>query len=391
MAIQASGRATFNKVIDGVSSTFTLVPTYGNQIKSKDPVSYAPNFETSNNIITPTLKILGIGDTSNQIKGTCTWSVVCGGTALKSGEYYTVETSGSYRLIIKKNLPSSALITCVYKWTHPTTGQTIDFTASLPIPVAENAGTMIMALIIPKSTDRFQTKAGGGQWLEFEGAMIRGGAEDTTNVSYTWSVFDPGVGDFIGFDSKGQIVAPSSGKTPALPTGTVLAKFGPNNKTISISDKAVINVGSIKLTVRDTDSQSSTSNKEAVAVKGLIDDTDPIDLELSQPKGPNVVAGGGNPMRFDISQGNYEWTDKDYIGKKLGFYRLTAAGAKDSTFAPAASDFGSNNEWTVANNEVFRSYTSSVTGTEVNRTVVIRYSHLIANAVQTTFQGFLDY
>lgn len=391
MAIQASGRATFDKVIDGVSSTFTLVPTYGNQIKSKDPVSYAPNFETSNNIITPTLKILGIDDTSNQIKGTCTWSVVCGGTALKSGEYYTVETSGSYRLIIKKNLPSSALITCVYKWTHPITGQTIDFTASLPISVAENAGTMIMALITPKSTDRFQTKAGGGQWLEFEGAMIRGGAEDTTNVSYTWSVFDPGVGDFIGFDSKGQIVAPSSGKTPALPTGTVLAKFGPNNKTISISDKAVINVGSIKLTVRDTDSQSSTSNKEAVAVKGLIDDTDPIDLELSQPKGPNVVAGGGNPMRFDISQGNYEWTDKDYIGKKLGFYRLTAAGAKDSTFAPAASDFGSNNEWTVANNEVFRSYTSSVTGTEVNRTVVIKYSHLIANAVQTTFQGFLDY
>ena len=390
MAIQASGRATFNKVIDGVSSTFTLIPTYGNQIKSKDPVSYAPNFETSNNIITPTLKILGIGDTSNQIKGTCTWSVVCGGTALKNGTDYTVETSGSYRLIIKKNLPSSALVTCVYKWTHPTTGQTIDFTASLPIPVAENAGTMIMALITPKSTDRFQTKAGGGQWLDFEGAMIRGGSEDTTNVTYTWKVFDPSIGDFLGFDSKGQIVVPS-GKTASLPTGTVLAKFGANNKTISISDKAVINVGSIKLTVRDTDSQSSTSGKEAVAVKGLIDDTDPIDLELSQPKGPNVVAGGGNPMRFDISQGNYEWTDKDYIGKKLGFYRLTAAGAKDSTFTPAASDFGSNNEWTVANNEVARSYNASATGTEANRTVVIKYSHLIANAVQTTFQGFLDY
>ena len=390
MAIQASGRATFNKVKDGVSSTFTLIPTYGNQIKSKDPVSYAPNFETSNNIITPTLKILGIGDTSNQIKGTCTWSVVCGGTALKNGTDYTVETSGSYRLIIKKNLPSSALVTCVYKWTHPTTGQTIDFTASLPIPVAENAGTMIMALITPKSTDRFQTKAGGGQWLDFEGAMIRGGSEDTTNVTYTWKVFDPSIGDFLGFDSKGQIVVPS-GKTASLPTGTVLAKFGANNKTISISDKAVINVGSIKLTVRDTDSQSSTSGKEAVAVKGLIDDTDPIDLELSQPKGPNVVAGGGNPMRFDISQGNYEWTDKDYIGKKLGFYRLTAAGAKDSTFTPAASDFGSNNEWTVANNEVARSYNASATGTEANRTVVIKYSHLIANAVQTTFQGFLDY
>lgn len=390
MAIQASGRATFNKVIDGVSSTFTLVPTYGNQIKSKDPVSYAPNFETSNNIITPTLKILGIGDTSNQIKGTCTWTVVCGGQTLTNGTDYDVETSGSYRLVIKKNLPSSALVTCVYKWTHPTTGQTMDFTASLPIPVAENAGTMIMALITPKSTDRFQTKAGGGQWLDFEGAMIRGGAEDTTNVNYEWQVFDPGVGDFIGFDSNGQIVVPS-GKTAALPTSTVLAKFGTNNKTISISDKAVVNVGSIKLVVTDTDASSSTYNKKATAVKGLIDDTDPIDLTLSQPKGSNVVAGGGNPMRFDISQGNYEWTDMDYVGKKLGFYRLTAAGAKDSTFSPAATDFGSNNEWTVANNEVSRSYTASVTGTDANRTVIIQYSHLIANAVQTTFQGFLDY
>lgn len=390
MAIQASGRATFNKVIDGVSSTFTLVPTYGNQIKSKDPVSYTPNFETSNNIITPTLKILGIGDTSNQIKGTCTWSVVCGGKTLTKDTDYTVETSGSYRLVIKKNLPSSALVTCVYKWTHPTTGQTIDFTATLPIPVAENAGTMIMALITPKSTDRFQTTAGGSQWLDFEGAMIRGGAEDTTDVTYKWQVFDPKVGDFLDFDSKGQIVVPS-GKSAALPAGVPLAKFGANNKTISVSDKAVINVGSIKLTVRDTDANSSTSGKKAVAVKGLIDDTDPIDLELSQPKGPNVVAGGGNPMRFDISQGNYEWSDKDYIGKRLGFYRLTAAGAKDSTFAPAATDFGSNNEWAVANNEVSRSYTTTVTGTAANRTVVIQYSHLITTAVQTTFQGYIDY
>lgn len=390
MAIQASGRATFNKIIDGVSSTFTLVPTYGNQIKSKDPVSYAPNFETSENYITPTLKILGIGDTSNQIKGTCTWTVVCGGQTLTNGTDYDVETSGSFRLVIKKNLPSSAQVTCVYKWIHPTTGEPMDFTATLAIPVAENAGTMIMALITPKSTDRFQTKAGGEQWLKFEGAMIRGGAEDTTDVSYAWKVFDPGVGDFISFDSNGQIVVPS-GKTAALPTGTVLAKFESNNKIISISDKAVINVGSIMLTVCDTDSQSSTNGKEAVAVKGLIDDTDPIDLELSQPKGANIVAGGGNPMRFDISQGNYEWTDNDYVGKRLGFYRLTEAGEKDSTFSPAATDFGSNNEWAVANNEVSRSYTASVTGTDANRTVVIKYSHLIPNAVQTTFQAFLDY
>ncbi len=389
MSLQASGRATFNKTIDGVSTTFTLVPTYGDQVKSKDPTSWTPNFASSNNIITPTLKVLGIGDTSNQIKGTCSWSVSVGGKEWPSSNY-TVETSGSYRLIIKQNLPSSALVTCRYTWKHPATGQPMDCMATLPIPVTENAGTTILALITPKTTDRFQTLAGNAQALTFEGAMIRGGAEDTTDVTYTWEVFDPGVGDFVGFNAQGQIVVPS-GKTAALPTGKTLATFGTGNKTITLYSTAVINVGSLRLTVKDTDSSSSTSGKTAVAVKGLIDDTDPIDLEMSQPKGPNVVAGGGNPMRLDIMQGTYEWTANDYVGKTLGFYRLTAAGAKDSGFSPATGDTGDFPGWTVANNEVRRTYTSSANGTDANRTVVIKYSHLITNAVQTTFQGFIDY
>lgn len=389
MSLQASGRATFNKTIDGVSGTFTLVPTYGDQVKSKDPTSWTPNFTANNNIITPTLKILGIGNTDNQIKGTCTWSVIVGGQAWAASNY-TIETSGQYRLIIKQNLPSSALVTCRYTWKHPATGQPVEFTATLPIPVTENAGTTILALITPKTTDRFQTVAGGTDKLTFDGAMIRGGAEDTTDVTYTWKVFDPGVGDFVGFDAQGKITVPS-GKTAALPTGNAVAEFGANNKTITLYSTAVINVGSIKLEVKDTDPSSSTYGKTAVAVKGIIDDTDPIDLEMSQPKGPNIVAGGGNPMRFDITQGTYEWTANDYVGKTLGFYRLTTAGAKDSTFSPASGDTGDFPGWTVANNEVKRTYATNATGTEANRTVQIKYSHLIQNAVQTTFQGYLDF
>ena len=95
-------------------------------------------------------------------------------------------------------------------------------------------------------------------------------------------------------------------------------------------------------------------------------------------------------MQFNITQGDYEWSENDYTGKKLGFYRLTAADAKDSTFSPAASDFSG---WTVDSNEVSRSFTSDTgkTGTAANRTVLIKYSHLLTNAVQTTFQGYLDF
>lgn len=384
MSIQASGRATFTKVIDGVSGTFTLVPTYGTQVKSKDPEAFTPDFGTVTNYITPTLKILGIGDTSNQIKGQCSWKI--NGKTI-NGTTEISETTGQYRLQIKHNFASSALIECHYTWTHPSTKQTVEFVASLPIPVAENAGTMIMALITPESTDRFQTTAGSTGKLTFDGAMIRGGKEDTTDVSYAWQIWGPKKGAFVSIPDNGVLTDAEAG----LPTDIQLFSFGANKKTITVNSRAIINVGSLKLIVKDTDPSSTTYNKTAEYVKGLIDDTDPIDFEMVQLDGAQITAGGnGNRLCISISQGNYEWADTDYVGKTLAFYRETAAHQKDSTFAPSASDFTG---WTVdnTNHEVKRAYTSDAKGTMSNRTVTIKYEHLLKDSVQTSFSGYLDY
>lgn len=388
MSLQAAGRATFTKIIDGVSGTFTLVPTYGSQVKSKDPVSYTPNFTSSINYITPTLKIMGIGDTSNQIKGTCTWKI--NGQAI-DGKTEVAETTGSYRLQIKHNFQTSALIECHYTWTHPSTGQKVEFVATLPIPVAENAGSMIMALITPLSTDRFQTTAGNADTLQFEGAMLRGGAEDKTDVSYTWQVYSPAKGAFVTIPDNGQFTDATYGFPTGVTLFTFTAKDSIAKKVITVDSRAVINVGSIKLIAKDTDTGSTTYNKTAEYVKGLIDDTDPIELDMSQLDGGNVSpSGSGNRMRLDITQGGYEWQEGDYVGKTLAFYRETAAHAKDATFAPAAGDFSG---WTVdgTNHVVSRKFTSDAKGTEANRTVTIKYGHLLANAVQTSFSGYLDY
>lgn len=385
MAIQASGRATFTKVIDGVSGVFTLTPTYGTQIISKDPKSWTPDFVATANIITPTLRILGIGDTSNQIKGKCTWKI--NGAAINGTTEISQDSTGAYALKITHNFSSPALIECSYVWTHPATKQQVTFNASLPIPVAENAGTMIMALITPKSTDRFQTTAGNAQTLSFEGAMIRGGSEDKTNVSYTWQIWGPKSGAFVNIPSTGILTDTGCG----LPTGVKLFTFDANNKTITVDSRALVNVGSLKLIVKDTDPSSTTYNKTAEYVKGLIDDTDPINLELAQLDGGNVTSGGnGNRMCLSVSQGAKDWSDDDYTGKTLAFYRETAAHAKDSTFAPASSDFPG---WTVdgTNHVVKRTFTSDAKGTMDNRTVTIKYGHLLADQVQTSFSGYVDY
>lgn len=385
MAIQASGRATFTKVIDGVSGVFTLTPTYGTQVISKDPKSWAPDFGARPNMITPSLKILGIGDTDNQIKGKCTWKI--NGAAINGTTEVSLDSAGGYALKIAHNFSSAVLIECSYTWTHPATKQQVTFSASLPVPVVENAGTMIMALIMPLSTDRFQTTAGAAQTLSFDGAMIRGGAEDKTGVSYKWQIWGPKSGKFADIPDNGTLTDASCG----LPTGVKLFTFGANRKTITVDSRAVVNVGSLKLIVTDTDPNSTTSGKTAEYVKGLIDDTDPIDLEMVQLDGGSITAGGpGNRMCLAISQGNKDWSDDDYVGKTLAFYRETAAHAKDATFAPPASEFPG---WSVdgTNHVVKRTFTTDAKGTADNRTVTIKYGHLLADSVQTSFSGYVDY
>ena len=80
-----------------------------------------------------------------------------------------------------------------------------------------------------------------------------------------------------------------------------------------------------------------------------------------------------------------------YVGKTLGFYRLTAADAKDNTWSPSQADFVG---WTISSNEVKRTYSSSSgqTATTANRTIRIKNDHLLtASGTGTTFEFFLDF
>ena len=376
MAVQTTARATFHKIVDGSTLSFTLQASQGTQIKSKDPTSYYPDFTTSPQIITPTLVLAG-SDGSNQIKGTCTWYI--DDVKVTATTTRIIETSGSYRLQLKENLTkASTVIKCEYLFAHPVTGLTMKVTAQLPLAQVENAGTMIMAKITSPDTI-FNTVAGVAETLTFNGVMLRGGAPDTTNVSYQWHI--------LGTNGTYYAITSTTAPTGSgLPAGNLFT--GAGTATLTVSSNAVLGTSSIKLVCMDTDSSSSTYNKTCEDVIGVLDATDPYDMKMQQPGGSGIPDGNGVPMLFEVYQGGTKWTDAQLLNKKIGFYRLTAALAKDTTWAPATSDFTG---WTVASGDVSRTYNSTNgLATDANRTVTIKYEHLLAG-VNTTFEGYLDF
>ena len=115
--------------------------------------------------------------------------------------------------------------------------------------------------------------------------------------------------------------------------------------------------------------------------------SDPYDLILEPTTDSLSASSSGALLKMYIKQGGKTLADTFYNGKKLSFYRETAAGAKDSTFNPATADFSG---WTIANGEVSRSF-SSGDGILANRTVTIQYKHFLPDELYTSFVGQLSF
>ena len=381
MAIQSKGRVTFHKIVDGRTINFMLAPSISTQqIMSKDPVGYVPDYTNTNLTIVPVLTISGSGG-ENKVSGTCTWYI--DNQKIVSGQNgFTVKTSSAdkFALVLGQNLKkSSSVIRCEYTYVDPDTGASQQCTAVIQLSQVENAGTSIIAVMdTPLSV--FTTVAGVAKDVKVSGHMVRGGAVDNTNVGYSWEI--------QGTDGNYKaITAATAPAGSGLPDGNLFS--GWNTDTLTVNSNAVLNISNVRLTIKDTDPNSSTFNKSCSTIGTLIDMTDPYEIAPdSDNKGISQSHTGGVPLEWIVKQGGKVWEDGSYNGKTIGFYRLTDAQAKDATWAPAASDFPG---WTVADNEVKRTFgAGSGTGTSANRTVRIKYSHM-RTGVDTSFEAFIDF
>ena len=382
MSVKAKSRLTFHQLVDGTTVSFVLGTSRGlTQVKSKDPVSFLPNYERDNQVITPYLFIPG--KDSNQVRGTCTWYV--NGSKVESEKNgMSIGTNPPFALTITRNMVTAVTrISCQYDYTDPTTALQSRLYSEVTISQVENAGTMIMAVIKPEDALMFSTIGGQTKPLRFTGQMIRGGAEDTTNVNYAWLI--------QGTDGTFKpIISPYAPDGSGLPVGKKLFENW-NKRTITVYSDAILNIGTLKVLCRDVDTTSSTYNKTAEAVVSILDATDPFDIVPDAKQGTNISRGNsdGLPVEIIVRQGHIPMADGFYTGKTLGFYRLTPSDSKDATFAPPQTDFEG---WSIGGGEVKRKYLTDngKNGTSANRTVKIKNEHLFTRG-GTTFEFFLDF
>lgn len=382
MAIQAKSRLTFHQLVDGTTVSFVLGTSQGlTQVKSKDPVSYLPSYERDNQVITPYLSIPG--QDGNQVNGTCTW-YVNDIKVVSEQNGMSVGTNAPFALTLTRNLNTAITrIRCEYTYVDPATGLKSTLRSEVAISQVENAGTMIMAVIKPEDGLIFSTLGGQVKPLRFTGQMIRGGAEDTSNVEYGWLIQGTD-GNFY------PITSPNAPAGSGLPAGKKLFENW-NRRTITVYSDAILNIGTLKVVCKDTDSASSTYNKTVQAVVSILDATDPFDILPDAKQGTNISRGNnhGLPVEIIVRQGYTPMADGFYTGKTLGFYRLTPSDSKDATFAPPQTDFEG---WSIGGGEVKRKYLTDAgkNGTSDNRTVYIKNSHLFTMG-GTTFEFFLDF
>ena len=380
---RARNRVVFKRIVDGRTLNFVLNPDRSTtQVVSKDPKAFNPDFTqpASPLYITPVLTVSGGGGT-NQVKGTCSWYV--NGAKINSGQNgYTIETSGQYRLKLAANPTTpTTLIRCEDVYRAEDSGLQTTVSANLTLQQVENAGTVIMAAIDAPSLI-FQTVNNEVKNLAFKGRMLRGATDDTTNVEYKWEI--TGVnGNFY------PIIAATAPVGSGLPTGSLFG--GVNTQTLTVNSKAVLNVATIRLTVKDVDASSSTYGKTAQAVVSVLDATDPFELNLDLPQGDSMSAGSaGLPLVFSLWQGGKEMSDAFYVGKTIRFWRCTEAGAKDATFAPSAADFAG---WTVGNattaGEISQNFAATKSA-KANRTVMIKPAHLLEGQL-TAFEAQAEF
>lgn len=381
----AQGKITFHKIIDGRTLTFAIVPNFGSQVASKDPVSFSPNFTTTPLKIVPYLTVSGNGG-ANEVKAPCVWYYMLPNSTswikITSGQAgFTIGNNGDFALSLSQNLTGASLnIKCEYDYVDTATGLHQMCVTTTSITRAENPGTAIFAQLEQK-LGIFVTREGRVQNISFVGHMLRGGQEDTTDVQYSWEITGTN-GNFY------KITAATAPAGSGLPAGNLFSGF--NTATLTISSDAVANIARLKFNCKDTDSKSSTYNVVVSDIATILDQTDPCELVFDAIQGTALSKSdtSGVPVVIKIRQGSDYWQDAAFTDRTLSWWRVTATGVKDTSFNPPAADFAG---WSVSEGTVSRTFNSTGgLGTEPNRTIRIRYSHLL-DSVSTTFEGSITF
>ncbi|OJV39329.1 MAG: hypothetical protein BGO29_07520 [Bacteroidales bacterium 36-12] len=314
MAILSQQTFTVRRLIDGKTLNFLLQSNQAlTQIFTPDPATYTPNYTASPYlVITPSLLISGeANDQIAQLKQAPTWKI--NGSTNLSAFTATTGASSPYALTIKKNMSDVAqmTITCEAIYVQPVTLVEMPITATITFTKTSNNGASIIAVCTAPQGTIF--KNGLVSTLQAKCELHRGAVVDTTDVTYEWYKQVSGTWTKITSANAGGITNYTTG-------------------TITIPASAVVNYGSFRCDIKDTDSGSSTNNKVVSDYISFVDMSDPYEIDVVFPTGDGVKSGVSIKIKVECRQGATRLDSTFFTGKTIKVYRFNAAGALDTTW-----------------------------------------------------------
>lgn len=314
MAILSQQTFTVRRLIDGKTLNFLLQSNQAlTQIYTPDPATYTPNYTASPYlVITPSLLISGeANDQIAQLKQAPTWKI--NGSTNLSAFTATTGASSPYALTIKKNMSDVAqmTITCEAIYVQPVTLVEMPITATITFTKTSNNGASIIAVCTAPQGTIF--KNGLVSTLQAKCEMWRGSTIDTTGVTYEWYKLVSGTWTKITSANAGGITSYTT-------------------DTITIPASAVVNYGSFRCDIKDTDSGSSTYNKVVSDYISFVDMSDPYEIDVVFPTGDGVKPGVSIKIKVECRQGATRLDSTFFTGKTIKVYRFNAAGVLDTTW-----------------------------------------------------------
>lgn len=256
------------------------------QIYNPDNGVFNPNWASSNLVLTPSLYKLGTTTdiiTSTEVTSV-KWYEAGSGTAIATAGNYALSGAKSHILTVKANLLSSVPAKdwiCEVTYRDPSTGLSLTHKMSITFNKVLNGGGIVDAIATSPSGNVFKNNDVTSLTAKVE--LWRGSVIDNTSVSYQWYMQDSSVSTDQGAGVGWKKLTDTAGKY----TGTT-------TNTLTLYADAVVNYTTLKVSVKDTDTASNTYNQLFWDTVSFIDNSDPLQVEVTSTGGDVFKNGSGS-------------------------------------------------------------------------------------------------
>lgn len=314
------------------------------QMFNPDNGSYTPNWASSNLVLTPSLYKLGTTTdviTTGQVisvkwfEGTSTTPITTGGNFALSGPKNHILTVKANILV---GLPGKDF-TCEIVYRDPSTNMDLTHKMGITFSRTVNGGGIADAIATAPDGNVFKNETITSLKANIE--LWRGSVLDNTNVAYQWYVQDSSVstdqGGGIGWKKLTDVAGKYTGSTSA---------------ELTVYADAVSSFAVFKASIKDTDSASNTYNQLFWDTISFIDNSDPIQIQISSTGGDVFKNGvGATTLKARVFRAGEEL---DIEGTKYTYkwFKYDKNGNLDPNFGGSGINFKSGKSLNVGDADV---------------------------------------